>query len=166
MTTDVGKPKIVARNAESGGSPKTAPVQASGPGPELDELLQILQHDLLEEGPPACIVDPSGDVIYANKGYEKIAAALAEADALPNQTALGVLPQNGDSSLIAVSQEHKLSIDGRTEYFRAKRRPIRGPDGTMRARATYHRSGLPCEPAGSCGPVRRQQALGALEVAR
>lgn len=97
-----------------------------------------LQRELLDDGPPTCIVDSQGAVIYANKGFLKIADALAEADALPNQSTLGLLPQSSDASPIAVSQEHKLVIDGRTEYFRAKRRPIRGADGTMRATALVY----------------------------
>ncbi|GAB4393326.1 MAG: hypothetical protein Tsb0032_12320 [Kiloniellaceae bacterium] len=144
MTTDIGKPKIVARNAESGGAPKaaslpqTAKLNSASPPGELEELLTILQRELLEEGPPTCIVSAGGEVIYANKGFHKIADALAAADALPSQTTLGLLPQSNDATPIAVSQEHKLIIEGRTEYFRAKRRPIRGADGSMRATALVY----------------------------
>ncbi len=137
---------MVARNAESGGAPKapsltqTPPVEAVGQRGELGELVTTLQRELLEEGPPTCIVDPAGEVIYANKAYDKIAGALAEAEALPSQSTLGLLPQGGEAALIAVSQKHKLTIDGRTEYFRAKRRPIRGSDGVTRATALIYES--------------------------
>src|SRR3546814_2957561 len=46
----------------------------------------------------------------------------------------------GDISPIAVSQEHKLTIDGRTEYYRARRRLIRGSDGSVRATALLYES--------------------------
>jgi len=148
---------MVARNAESGGSPKTPSLAAatpvdsvalnsSAPAPaptrtsELEDLLLTLQRELLEDGPPTCIVDPGGEVIYANKSYEKIAGALAAADALPGQAILGLLPDGGEATPIAVSQEHKLTIEGRTEYFRAKRRPIRGADGSLRATALVYES--------------------------
>ncbi|MGF1628995.1 MAG: PAS domain-containing sensor histidine kinase [Kiloniellaceae bacterium] len=140
MTTDVGKPKMVARNAESGGAPKSQVLKVASPAGEVQDLLQMLQRELLEEGPPTCIVSPDGEVIYANKAYHRIAGALSEAGALPSQSTLGLLPQGSDLSPIAVSQEHKLTIDGRTEYFRAKRRPIRGADGGMRATALVFES--------------------------
>ncbi len=135
---------MVARNAETGSAPKgrTSPqasaLQVSSPSGEVEDLLLLLQRELLEEGPPTCIVNPDGEVIYANKGYHKIVGALAAAGALPNQSTLGLMPQGGDATPIAVSQEHKLVIDGRTEYFRAKRRPIRGADGGMRATALVY----------------------------
>ncbi|MEO3428082.1 PAS domain-containing sensor histidine kinase [Pelagibius sp. CAU 1746] len=144
MTTDVGKPKMVARNAESGGAPKAvslpkAPaMEPASHSQNLEELLGILQNELLEEGPPTCILDGDGSVIYANRGYHKIAEALAAADAAPTPTTLGLLPQGGDATPLAVSQEHKLIIDGRTEYYRAKRRPIRGTDGGLRATAVVY----------------------------
>jgi PAS domain S-box-containing protein len=142
---------MVARTADSGGSPKAAslapaaPAESSAiseaaPAGPLDDLLLTLQRELLEEGPPTCIVDAEGNVIYANKGYEKIAAALAAADALPGQSILGLLPGGGEATPIAVSQEHKLTIEGRTEYFRAKRRPIRAADGSLRATALVYES--------------------------
>jgi len=142
---------MVARNAESGGAPKsTAPKTAPLPGSagmnvaspvgDIDDLMLILQRDLLEEGPPACIVGPDGTVVYANKAYHRIAGALAEAGALPSQSTLGLMPQSGDLSPIAVSQEHKLTIDGRTEYYRAKRRLLRGADGSTRATALVFES--------------------------
>jgi PAS domain S-box-containing protein len=140
VTTDVSKPKMVARNAESGGAPKAAPLKVASPAGVPEELLQILQHDLLEEGPPTCMVAADGEVIYANRAYNRIAAALAEAGALPNQPALALLQQAGDVSPIAVSQEYKLTIDGRTEYYRARRRPIRGADGGLRATALIYES--------------------------
>jgi len=138
VTLDVGKPKMMARNAESGGAPKAASLKVASQPETVDDLLLVLQRELLEDGPPTCIVDHDGTIIYANKGYAKIAGALADAGALPNQSTLGLLPQSTDSSPIAVSQEHKLTIDGRTEYFRAKRRPIRGADGAMRATALVY----------------------------
>ncbi len=144
MSTDVGKPKMVARNAESGGAPKAASLpkatamEVANQPKDLDDLLATLQRELLEEGAPTCILDANGRVIYANKGYHKIAEALAAADALPNQSTLGLMPQGGDTTPIAVSQEHKLIIEGRTEYYRAKRRPIRGADGSMRATALVY----------------------------
>src|SRR3546814_10328776 len=98
-------------------------------------MLQSLQRDLLEEGPPACVLSPEGEVVYANKAYHRIAGALAEAGALPSQSALGPIPPGDDSVPIAVSQEHKLTIDGRTEFYRARRRPLRGADGATRATA-------------------------------
>jgi PAS domain S-box-containing protein len=151
VSTEIGKPTIVARNAESGGATKpsalsehasmakqASPLRLTERSPGVEEILLTLQSDLLEEGPPTCILSPEGDVIYANKAYERISAALAEADALPGQSTLGRLPQNGDLTPVAVSQEHKLTIDGRTEYFRARRRPIRGSDGATRATAVVY----------------------------
>ena len=131
---------MVARNAESGGAPKAAVLKVADPTNELDGLLLSLQRELLEDGPPTCIVSPDGAVLYANKAYQKIAGALAQAGALPNQSTLGLLPQSGDFLPIAVSQEHKLSIDGRTEYYRAKRRSLRRTDGTIRATALVYES--------------------------
>jgi len=131
---------MVARNAESGGAPKAAAVKVASPAGAVEELLQILQRDLLEEGPPCCIISPEGEMVFANKAYHRIAEALAQAGALPNQTTLGLMPQSGDLSPIAVSQEHKLTIDGRTEYYRARRRLIRGADGATRATALVYES--------------------------
>jgi len=150
VTTEVGKPKMVARNAESGGAPKAATLKVADPpqtmaggtaeSHELGDLLLSLQRELLEEGPPTCLVSADGTVIYGNKAYHKIAGALAEAGALPSQTTLGLLPQSSDFLPIAVSQEHKLTIDGRTEYYRAKRRSLRGADGSIRATALVYES--------------------------
>jgi PAS domain S-box-containing protein len=140
VTTDVGKTKMVARNAEPGGAPKAPALKIASPAEASDDLLLALQRDLLEDGPPTCIVSPEGATIYANKAYQRIAPALAEAGALPSQSTLGLLPQGGDPSPIAVSQEHKLTIEGRTEYYRARRRPIRGADGSMRATALVYES--------------------------
>jgi len=131
---------MVARTAESGGAPKSAPRKVASPAGEIEDLVQILQRDLLEEGPPACILSAEGEVVYANRAYHRIAGALAEAGAAPGQSPLGLMPQAGDLSPIAVSQEHKLSIDGRTEYYRAKRRFIRGADGALRATALVYES--------------------------
>ncbi|MPZ10935.1 MAG: PAS domain S-box protein [Kiloniellaceae bacterium] len=131
---------MVARSAESGGAPRTPTLKVASPAGEVEDLLQVLQRDLLEEGPPVCIVSPDGEVVYANKSYHRIAGALAEASALPNHSTLGLLPQGGDLSPIAVSQEHKLTIEGRTEYYRARRRPIRGVDGATRATALVFES--------------------------
>src|SRR3546814_11690175 len=103
-------------------------------------MLQSLQRDLLEEGPPACVLSPEGEVVYANKAYHRIAGALAEAGALPSQSALGPIPAGNDSVPIAVSQEHKLTIAGRTEFYRAKRRPLRGAEGDTPATALLYES--------------------------
>ena len=137
---------MVARNAESGGAPKAAALKVAEPPQETrasDEtaaLLLALQRELLEEGPPTCLLSPDGSVIYGNKAYHKITGALAEAGALPSQSTLGLLPQSNDFLPIAVSQEHKLTIDGRTEYYRAKRRALRGLDGSIRATALIYES--------------------------
>jgi PAS domain S-box-containing protein len=131
---------MVARPAESGGAPKAAPLRVAGPAGEVEDLLQILQRDLLEEGPPACILSPEGEVVYANRAYHRIAGALAEAGAAPSHSPLGLMPQSADLGPIAVSQEHKLTIDGRTEYYRAKRRLVRGADGSVRATAVVYES--------------------------
>jgi PAS domain S-box-containing protein len=131
---------MVARPAESGGAPKAAPKNGGSAASELEGLLQVLQRELLEEGPPACILSAEGEVIYANKAYHRIADALAEAGAAPTPSILGLVSPGGDSSLIAVSQEHKLTIDGRTEYYRARRRLIRGSDGSVRATALLFES--------------------------
>ena len=126
---------MVARNAEATGAPQTA---ASTAPAEPEGLQTILQRDLLEEGPPTCIIDTSGAITYANAAFERIANALADADALPTQSALAVRTQGKDPSPLVVNQEHKVSIDGRTEYFRAKRRAIRGADGMLRATAVVY----------------------------
>ena len=135
MKTDASKPTIVSRSAKASGAPKASPPAAK---PEDQSVLAALQYDLLEEGPPTCIIDDSGEISYTNKAFEKISDALAAADALPNQSALGTWPHSTGSAPIAVSQEHKLIIDGRTEYFRAKRRAIRGADGSLRATALVY----------------------------
>src|SRR3546814_12835502 len=119
----------MGRAADSGGAPKSAAPKMASPAGEVEDLLQILQRDLLEEGPPACVLAPEGEVVYANKAYHRIAGALAEAGALPSQSALGPIPAGNDSVPIAVSQEHKLTIAGRTAFYREKRRPLRGADG-------------------------------------
>src|SRR3546814_7259736 len=84
--------------AESGGAPQAAALKMASPTREVEDLLQILQRDLLEEGAPACVLSPEGEVIYANKAYHRIAGALAEAGALPSQSALGPIPAGTDSS--------------------------------------------------------------------
>lgn len=114
------------------------PAAEAPPEPQEDSLVAILQHDLLEEGPPTCIVDADGAITYANKAFEKIYDALAAAEALPNQSALGGWSRSNGATPVAVSQEHKLTLEGRTEYFRAKRRAIRGGDGTLRATAVVY----------------------------
>ncbi|HMA15927.1 MAG TPA: PAS domain-containing sensor histidine kinase [Kiloniellaceae bacterium] len=110
------------------------------PAVEAEDLLLILQRDLLEEGPPVCVLSPEGAVVYANKAYHRIADALAEAGAAPTQPTLGAVPPGGDVLPIAVSQEHKLTIDGRTEFYRVRRRLIRGADGGVRASALIYES--------------------------
>ena len=141
MTTDVGKPKVLVRPAHSGGVPKAAPQKLAGLPGEVEDLLQTLQSDLLEEGPPVCILSAEGKMIYANRAYHRIAEALAEAGAAPTPSILGLVTSASDSSSpIAVSQEHKLTIDGRTEYYRARRRLIRGSDGGVKASALLYES--------------------------
>ncbi|WP_420345630.1 PAS domain-containing sensor histidine kinase [Pelagibius sp.] len=154
MKTDASTPTVVSRSAEAGGAahsaaPSSAAPSSAGPasaapsaapsaGSEDGSLVAILQRDLLEDGPPTCIVDAEGAIIYANKAFDRIHDALAAADALPSQSTLGVWPQGPGSSPVAVSQEHKLILDGRTEYFRAKRRAIRGADGNLKATALVY----------------------------
>src|SRR3546814_7306978 len=79
-------------------------------------------------------------MVYANKAYHRLAGPLAEAGAAPSQSGIGLMSPAGDISPIAVSQEHKLTIDGRTEYYRARRRLIRGSDGSVRATALLYES--------------------------
>src|SRR3546814_1306740 len=102
---------MMARAAESGGAPQAAALKMASPTREVEDLLQILQRDLLEEGAPACVLSPEGEVIYANKAYHRIAGALAEAGALPSQSALGPIPAGNDSVPIAVrSEEHTSEL--------------------------------------------------------
>ena len=146
---------MVARNAETGAASQGPSLKvathsaqssahvdhgAEGQADPLGELLLSLQQELLEEGPPTCLISPEGSVLYGNKAYHKIAGALADAGALPSQSTLGLLPQSSDYLPIAVSQEHKLTIDGRTEYYRARRRSLRGADGSIRATALVYES--------------------------
>ncbi|NIA68206.1 PAS domain-containing sensor histidine kinase [Pelagibius litoralis] len=135
MKTDASKTTMVSRSAEPTGAPKTVAVPAAA---EEDTLVAMLQRDLLEDGPPTCIVDAAGTITYANKAFHKISDALAAAEALPSQSSLGTRPHGPNTSPVAVSQEHKLTIEGRTEYFRAKRRAIRGADGSLRATAMVY----------------------------
>src|SRR3546814_21152162 len=79
-------------------------------------------------------------MVYANKAYHRLAGPLAEAGAAPSQSGIGLMSPAGDISPIAVSQEHKLTIDGRTEYYRARRRLIRGRAGRVRATALPYES--------------------------
>src|SRR3546814_17726822 len=79
-------------------------------------------------------------MVYSNKAYHRLAGPLAEAGAAPSQSGIGLMSPAGDISPIAVSQEHKLTIDGRTEYYRARRRLIRGSDGSVRAPALLYES--------------------------
>src|SRR3546814_15216085 len=79
-------------------------------------------------------------MVYANKAYHRLAGPLAEAGAAPSQSGIGLMSPAGDISPIAVSQEHKLTIDGRTAYYRARRRLIRGSDGRVRATALLYAS--------------------------
>src|SRR3546814_11321438 len=121
---------MVARTAEAGSAPKSMPLTVARPPSEVEDLLQILQSDLLEEGPPTCILSPEGEMVYANKAYHRLAGPLAEAGAAPSQSGIGLMSPAGDLSPIAVSPEHKLTLDGRPEYYRARPRLLRGSGGS------------------------------------
>src|SRR3546814_10771526 len=69
---------MVARTAEAGSATKSVPLTVARPPSEVEDLLQILQSDLLEEGPPTCILSPEGEMVYANKAYHRLAGPRAE----------------------------------------------------------------------------------------
>src|SRR3546814_6312311 len=91
---------MVARTAEAGSATKSVPLTVARPPSEVEDLLQILQSDLLEEGPPTCILSPEGEMVYANKAYHRLAGPLAEAGAAPSQSGIGLMSPAGDISQI------------------------------------------------------------------
>ncbi len=131
--TDLNKPEPAVCSLGAGCAPKAVTpkaTEAKRSGGETEEgasLLQTLQRGLLEDGPPTCIENIDGQLVYANKRYQKIA------DALLCQLPPINLEQCDDASSAINGQEHKLIIDGRTEYYRIHRRSLCGTDGVIRA---------------------------------
>src|SRR3546814_14569004 len=103
---------MVARTAEAGSAPKSMPLTVARPPSEVVDLLQILQSDLLEEGPPTCILSPEGEMVYANKAYHRLAGPLAEAGAAPSQPGIGLISPAGAHSPIAVTPGRKPTPPG------------------------------------------------------
>src|SRR3546814_12555090 len=97
---------MVARTAEAGSAPKSMPLTVARPPSEVEDLLQILQSDLLEEGPPTCILSPDGELVYANKAYHPLAGPLPQAGPAPRQPGLGLMSAAGHLSPLGASPEH------------------------------------------------------------
>ena len=102
---------------------------------------------LLEEGPPVCVADAGGRRLYANAAYERIAAALAEsagnADAQPSwpphrpgrgldDAASPAMPADDADEACAIT------IDGRIEYYRIRRKALLGEAGATPVVATIY----------------------------
>src|SRR3546814_14486468 len=103
---------MVARTAEAGSAPKSMPLTVARPPSEVEDLLQILQSDLLEEGPPTCILSPEGEMVYANKAYHRLAGPLAEAGAAPSQSGLGPTSPPSDPPPIAAHHDPQHPTHG------------------------------------------------------
>ncbi len=125
---------IVASNHEEakGASPeKTRPCVATikAKNHKKDELQAQLQHELLEEGPPTCIVDSHGNILYANPEFERIKRALAAEGLLPHPKTAELI-QIGDATVA-------LKIGNKREVYRPEQRSLDGWNENVSA-FVYH----------------------------
>ncbi len=97
-----------------------------------------LAASLIEEGPPLCVTDAGGRQLHANAAYERIAAALAtnadDTAARPSWPMQG--PSRGtdaaapdDGTGDGTGEVCAITIDGRIEYYRIRRRALLGGAG-------------------------------------
>jgi len=104
-----------------------ADVSAAGPfGP--------LAASLLEEGPPLCVTGTSGQRLYANAAYERIAAALEAGteDSASRPSWPIHRPTDGTDQSSPdddTDEACAITIDGRIEYYRIHRKALLGDTG-------------------------------------
>ncbi|MFQ5775622.1 MAG: ATP-binding protein [Kiloniellaceae bacterium] len=82
-----------------------------GEGERPPERVARLQRELLDDGPPTCIADSTGRLLYANAAYERIADALAAAGFAPTELE---------------AREVSVKVGGRMRRFTLRRKTLRG----------------------------------------
>ena len=106
----INRPKTEAR-------PEDAPASSN-----LNDLLAVLQRDLLEAGPPTCIVDGRGDIVYSNQAFAKISEALNAVGALPGYRPPTHGAETGGLSPSTETQEFQIKVGDRSAYYRRQER--------------------------------------------
>jgi len=97
-----------------------------------------LAQALLEEGPPLCVADTAGALLYGNAAYQRIAPALAASAEKPDSQpswpfhrlvrhADEAAPPSRDDG---TDEARAITIDGRTEYYRVRNKALLGENGT------------------------------------
>ncbi|MFQ6017267.1 MAG: PAS domain-containing sensor histidine kinase [Kiloniellaceae bacterium] len=127
--------KHVASNWDAAGGDRAA---GAAPGDGTTDLVGELQRVLLDEGPPICITDSAGRLVYANAAYERISEALAAAGIAPDRQPPAP-PPNGsaaDAPGHPVEREHTILIDGRNEHYSLRQRTLCDADGKSLAMAS------------------------------
>lgn len=83
------------------------------------QVIALLASHLLEDGFAACLMSRSGNLIYANKAFQRIKRALAAVGALPGDTRGG---PGGEAS----QERAKFTLlrDGRREHYQLERRDL------------------------------------------
>jgi PAS domain S-box-containing protein len=112
-----------------------------------ERLFGPLAMALLEEGPAICVNDASGRRLFANKPYERIAAALAtSADGDSTQPSWPFQQPTRGTGETASPSDHDagadeacaITIDDRIEYYRIRRKALLGEDGRAPVIATVY----------------------------
>jgi PAS domain S-box-containing protein len=119
----------------------SGPAKPDGAG----ALFGPLAMALLDEGPAICITDTSGRRLFANKPYERIAAALATGTdgdnrqpSWPFQRPARVDDGGGDGAGDGTDEACAITIGERIEYFRIRRKALLGEDGAAPVIATVY----------------------------
>ncbi|MDX1402312.1 MAG: histidine kinase dimerization/phospho-acceptor domain-containing protein, partial [Kiloniellales bacterium] len=75
------------------------------------DLRKHLERLLLDEGPPTCIINGHGDVLYANDAFESIKRSLAAEDALPSVSpGFAKIPKSESRDTLAIKTAKGMEL--------------------------------------------------------
>lgn len=95
----------------------------------LYESISALKNDMIHKGPPACILDFEGRVIYANPAFEGFADAFLEANLIDNALSPQYSAEEVEAILLAGGpnpNEYIIEQEGKTHHFLASYHSVEG----------------------------------------
>ncbi len=144
MTEDPNPPRLgvhtarlrQTRKAKAQGAVAAPGAASADSSPSKISPVSELQRLLLDKGPPACIVDQSGSLLYGNRGFKRIARALQAVGAVPGYRAEGGEWMGGaDPRRSHDGEEFKLNVNDRAEHYRRVRYDLGDEAGSPGATA-------------------------------
>jgi PAS domain S-box-containing protein len=96
---------------------------------ETFEPVSALLRALIDEGSPTCVVNASGELLYANSAYARIADALAAAGAAPGKTGGTTEAERFLEAARESSRRVAIETEGQTQHFNLRRKVLTDSDG-------------------------------------